>query len=189
MPMLRANPSILLRSLVLILSSTLVFAQSPRSIRDIDLKSYIIKRDNLRESCEELTGNTKEDPIHFWEVEYADLDGDKSEEAAVEAATCAMGTGGCDIVEVLKLLPSGELKKLDITHEGYQEPKEYDGMGSTPRLDIEDGRLVSWYVINAKQPGKPKRGWTKTLIYRWDKNRFVVERVTETPPAHPEDYK
>jgi hypothetical protein len=100
----------------------------------------------------------------------------------VEAASCAMGTGGCDIVEVLKLLSSGELKKLAISHTGYRETKEYDGMGSTPRLDIKNGQLISWYVIYAKQPGKPKHGWTRTFYYRWKEDRFVIDHISETPP-------
>ncbi len=163
-------------------SFVIVFASNPKSIRDIDLKSYIIHRDNLVEACKGLSDDSTADPIHFWEVEYADLDGDGAEEAVVEAASCAMGTGGCDIVEVLKLLPTGELQSLKITHEGYQEPKVYDGMGSTQRLDVKAGRLISWYTINAKEPDKPKSGWTKTLVFRWKGDRFVVEKVLETPP-------
>ncbi len=173
------------------LSGNLVASDSKKqkSIRDIDLKAYIVARDALVKNCEEFLGRAGEDPIHFWEVEYADLDGDGSEEAVIEAATCVMGTGGCDVVEVLKLLPNSELQVLEVTHEGYSEPPEYDGTGSTPRMDVKDGQLVSWYVIHAKTPGKPKRGWTKTLLYRWKDNRFVVDRVMETPPLHPEYFK
>ena len=186
---LRKALTIFVGGLLSISPVTFVIAENAKSIRDIDLKAYIIKRDNLVEGCKELYGYIDEGPIHFWEVEFADLDGDGTEEAVVEAATCVMGTGGSDIVEVLKLLPSGEWKQLDVTHEGYREPQQYDGMGSTPRLDIKDGKLISWYVIHAKNPGKPKRGWTKTLIYRWEKNRFVVDRVTETLPMRPEEYR
>ena len=167
------------------LGCVVIFASPPKSIRDIDLKSYIIHRDNLVEFCKGLIDDSLESPIHFWEVEYADLDGDGAEEAVVEAATCAMGTGGCDIVEVLKLLPTGELRSLKITHEGYQEPKEYEGVRSTPRLDVKDGHLISWYVINATDPDKPKSGWTKTLIFKWKHDRFVVDKVVETPPIAP----
>ncbi len=167
-----------------LLSYFIVFASNPKSIRDIDLISYIIHRNNLVEACKGFSDDSTENPIHFWEVEYADLDGDGAEEAVIEAASCAMGTGGCDIVEVLKLLPTGELRSLKITHEGYQEPKEYDGMRSTPRLDVWDGHLVSWYTINAKDPDKPKSGWTKTLVFKWTGDRFVVEKVLETPPRN-----
>lgn len=155
---------------------------SPRSVREIDFRSYLIRTRHLDE-CRTLLPDTPLEPIHFLEVEYADLDHDGREEAVVEGATCAMGTGGCDIVEVFRLTGRG-LEPLRISDDGLEQPPYEDrGMGSTPRLDVRDGQLTRWWVVNAKFPEGPRSGWKRTVFYRWVQDRFVVDRIEEVSPA------
>lgn len=170
-------------SLVTTAAAALAFQAEPssRSVREIDFRAYLISTRHL-DDCGTLLSDTPLEPIHFLDVEYADLDHDGREEAVVEAATCVMGTGGCDIVEVFGLTGRG-LRSLRITDEGREPPPYEDrGMGSTPRLDVRDGQLTRWWVVNAKWPELPKSGWKRTLFYRWKEDRFVVDHVEEVPP-------
>lgn len=90
-----------------------------------------------------------------------------------------MGTGGTDVAEVFRLTPQG-LQSLAITDEGYVPPDYRDeGMGSTPRLEVREGELTRWWIINAKHPRLPKSGWKKVVRYRWQDNQFVVRSTEE----------
>ena len=132
----------LVRLAVLATFSLMLRTENVPSIRGIDFRTYLISTRAL-DGCRTLLPDKPLEPIHFLEVEYADLDHDGREEAVVEAASCAMGTGGRDIVEVFRLTDRG-LQALRVTQNGHEKPLYEDrGMGSTPRLDIRGGQLDS----------------------------------------------
>jgi hypothetical protein len=111
-----------------------------QAIRFVDFYDYLVKL-----NAELLDGCGDQDLLTINEIEFADLDHDGQEEAVVEATTCGMGTGVADITEVFKLLDKGELTALKINNGEYENL--YEGSQLSPRLNVQNGRLIRWYIM------------------------------------------
>jgi hypothetical protein len=158
-----------------------------QSIRSIDMASYLVQSRGLVDMCKEFSGREVEDPIHFLDVEYADLTGDGQEEVVVEAATCVMNTGGSDIVEVFRMGPNGTLESLP-TSEISGPTEVMEGCcHSTPRLDVVGGRLTRWYPMFAKDWDHPKHGRYRVVTYQWKEGRFIPRKNEETKAVPSKD--
>ncbi|GEM_PF-4827335 len=145
-------------------------------IRKVNFRSYLLARDGLRarlaeEFCER-------DPIRHITVHYADLIGQRDEQAVVEATTCAMGNGGADITEVFRRLPDGALVSLPLDDAGYRGGDLYAGQRRTPRLEVQRGRLTRWFVRYGDSEGELPQ-IRRTITYRWSNDRFVIDSVKD----------
>jgi hypothetical protein len=153
-------------------------AQSTKdSIRGVDFKKYLLARDNTGQKLKKEFPHQA--PIKGLMVHYADLIGEGDEQAVVEATTSAMGNGGADIVEVFRL-NNRQLISLVIDDSGYKQGDLYEGQNWTPRLEIENGKLVRWFVMYPKGAVKnPKAGLKRVITYRWSKERFTIASVKD----------
>lgn len=146
-------------------------------IRKVNFRSYLLARDGLgdrlaAEFCER-------DPIRQVAVHYADLIGQGDEQAVVEATTCAMGNGGADITEVFRRLPDGALVSLPLDDGGYRGGDLYAGQRRTPRLEVQRGRLIRWFVRSGDAPTGDMPQVRRTITYRWSRDRFVIDSVKD----------
>jgi len=166
--------------LAILSGACFVLSETEGSIRAIDFEQYLMPR---ALEAEELCGTTGQDVLKIWDIEYADLDGDKKEEAIVEAQTCAMGQGGSDITEVYKLTKMGLITlPIDRKNEKLIIPAEYERAGSRSyRLDVRKGVLVTWYPVYRAGQGRsgPQLVWSVT--YKWNGKAFIPSQVNIVP--------
>lgn len=148
-------------------------------IRGIDMRTELIRLHGLERFCE------PERALRLDTVEYADLTGDGREEAVVRGLSCLAGTGGADVVGVVAL-DGDRPVMLPMADEGagLSSPELFVGAAYTPGLAVQEGRLVRYYTMFPKDwDGRhERRGWTRTILYRWDGDGFVVSDVRDTPP-------
>jgi hypothetical protein len=118
-------------------------------------------------------------------VQYADLDGDGKEEAAVEGWSCLSGNGGPDFWGVLKLLPDDKIVVLPIepTPKTFRTRNPYEGLRGHMRLETGSGQLVEIYPIypNEQACNSCSEG-ERRFVYRWDGQRFVLDDIIDVPP-------
>ena len=171
-------------SLLTFLLSCVVQAQElASSIHSIDFKAFLIQRDHLESLRGEFSEDACPELIKNIEVQYGRLIGKPTEQAVVQATTCAMGNGGADIEGVFDLSNSGTPVSLTIDDSNYKSDDLYRGQNWTPRLEILHGRLTRWFVMydKASREGIAKAGWKRVITYKWSKDRFVIADVKDYP--------
>lgn len=154
------------------------------SIRLFDFKQFLIQRNQLEKSLRlEFPEDLCPDLIKRIDVHYGKLIGKSTEQAVVEAVTCAMGNGGADIVEVFDLSGSGIPIRLMIDDSSYDTNKLYQGQHWTPRLEILNDRLTRWFVMYDKSDRdlNPEAGWKRVITYKWNGDKFVIDHVKDLP--------
>ena len=154
-------------------------AQSETSaIRKIDFQRFLTQRDHLNEFLDCPGPSIKE--IH---VEYGKLLLDETEQAVVEATTCAIVQGGADILEVFRFGENGVPISLPIDDSAFSKGNLYEGKSKSPHLGIIDGKLTRWYIMYANDSSaNPKAGYRRKISYRWSGKSFVVDKVLDIPP-------
>ena len=151
-----------------------------RSIRRISLSHHVMRIRGLAPICPLMKR------VLSMNIRYADLDGDNAEEAVVEAVTCQSKDGSADLVGVYKYEVPDSVRELPTEHAVRSSDPVFAGMTGPLRLELIDGRLVRWFAVaGAPCPsGKPRSTGRRSLVYRWAGERFVVDRVDETPPGN-----
>ena len=173
---------------VVIALFTVTRGSEGQSIRSVDMAAYLVESRDLHRICGDFTGREIDHPIHFLEVEHADLTGDGEEEAVVEAASCEMNTGGSDIVEVFRMKANGELESLLQSDGKFEKEEVREGCcHSTPRLDVVGGALTRWYPMFAKDWDHPKHGRYKVMTYQWNGGQFTLSKIEEVAAVPSKD--
>ena len=150
-----------------------------QSIRTRDLEAYLVAKNPEFDTC-----RSSQPPISIEGTNYADLDHDGEEEAVVVGRSCFSGTGGYDILEVLKIDKDGKLVTLETADENHVIPPLSKGgyVAGHLFLGIEEGRLIQISPVYYENDANCcPSGGTRKLIYGWDGKKFQVERVVDTP--------
>lgn len=119
-------------------------------------------------------------------AEYADVDGDGEEEAAIVGFSCLSGTGGPDFAGVLKLKAEGNLVVLPMEPlpKTFKERDVLKDLRGHQGLRIKDGRLMHIFPIYSDgEPNCCPEGGERHFLYRWDGHKFVVDDVVDVPVA------
>jgi hypothetical protein len=150
-----------------------------RTIRRISLSHHVMRIRGLAAIC------VQSKRVLSMNVRYADLDGDNAEEAVVEATTCQSTDGTADLIGVYKYQHPDSVRELSTEHAVRSNDPVFNGMTGPLRLELINGRLVRWFAVaGAPCPsGKARSNGRRSLVYRWAGERFVVDRVDETPPG------
>jgi hypothetical protein len=167
------------------LAQVLALPQAPAaqaSIRNANFRAYLLQQDDLGNNLRKECGRAP--LIQNLNVSYGVVDGLPDTLAVVEAATCAMGNGGADIVEVFREGPEGKLQSLPIDETGAPADL-YAGERRTPRLQILGGALTRWFVRDDKSDnlGRGKSGVRREIRYRWQGDRFVIADIKDVPSS------
>ena len=151
-----------------------------RSIRKISLSHHVIRVRGLAPICPPANR------VLSMNVRYADLDGDNAEEAVVEAVTCQSTDGTPDFIGVYAFERPDSLRELRTEHGVRSSDPVFAGMTGPLRLELINGRLVRWFAVSgaACPPGKARNPGRRSIVYRWAGERFVVDRIEETPPGN-----
>lgn len=144
------------------------------SVRRVNFTQALLQRDGLGKQLRRECGHGP--LIRLLSVGYGKLTGDGAEQAVVEASTCMMGNGGADIVEVFRLQRGGRLASLALD-DSTQASDLYAGQRRTPRLEVRDGKLVRWFVIDGGESSA--KALRREITYRWAGDRFVAAEVND----------
>ena len=155
------------------------------SIRNIHFDEVLNKDSQMIADQQLICGRVK--PVIIGNVQYGDLNGDGSEEAVVDAFSCASGTGGADITAVFKLTSSGQLVRMPfplypsstiaypasmITQNAI--PKGMEIMGHVHHM-ILHLKLVELLPLYKNTDGNccPSTGKQLEIMYQWNGKAFV----------------
>jgi hypothetical protein len=77
------------------------------------------------------------------------------------------------------------VRELSTEHAVRSNDPVFNGMTGPLRLELINGRLVRWFAVaGATCPsGKTRSNGRRSIVYRWAGERFVVDRIDETPPG------
>lgn len=156
-------------------------------IRNFDFATYLGKTD-----YKDCVYESPDSPPVVIEREgsgifYADLTSDGREEAVINGWSCFSGTGGPDVQGVYTIAPDGKPTNLSIEDHRYiVDGVDYsEGFAGHRRLGVRDGRLTETLPVYRRgDPNCCPEGGSRTFVYRWNGNMFVVQSVEiERPPV------
>jgi uncharacterized protein YecT (DUF1311 family) len=161
-------------------------AGSPRSIRGVDFKRYLLHTafGGCAEQVKELCVGRKDTPCCpsglDVSVSYADLSGTGEELAIVQGSSCQAGTGGPDIHAVYALGRDGTPQELPLPPVA---PGVFDGLfGNRNSVLSAEGRtLVERYTDTSDRPAP------LVLRYVLEHGVLTVSRA-EKAPVYPTSY-
>ena len=95
------------------------------------------------------------------------------------------GRHSSDLIGVYKYQHPDSVRELSTEHAVRSNDPVFNGITGPLRLELINGRLVRWFAVaGATCPsGKTRSNGRRSIVYRWAGERFVVDRIDETPPG------
>lgn len=165
-----------LAALLWLAAAHATLAQEVSPIRRLDTERRLAERldAQLEASCPRRPAGER---VELVRLDYADLTGDGSEDALVQAVTCSVAF--LDVQEVWSLDAAGTLATFPVRDDEAMRlwPDLRDGLDSNPLLEIRGRTVVAeWGLTDALNPCHARREWRRRVEFEWNGERFALAR-------------